>query len=639
MMNRIPLCLGRDPLLAELDHWLDAPAAMVWLVHGIGGIGKSRLAQAFAARAAARGHRVVFIDGQSVEPSPRGVLEALAEALDVPGNRLADLAVAVSTTEACTLVVFDTFERCRQVDGWLRRELLPALPERTRLLIVGRDAPVPQWALLDPPYSVHRSTELHGLDDASADALLAELGLPLAQRCSVVRASHGHPLALRLAARLGRSAPANLSLQPLLEALVQWLHDEVDDPLLRRALHRVAVVRRVTVSLLRALLPEAVDPHATLEALAALPMCSIAADGLIVHDAVRPSLAAHYKAIDPVGHRQARHAAWQALHAESLVASRADLWRYTADLLYLAEAAPMREAFFPTSSEVVAVEPATAADAAAIATIAQTRVGPEEAALVLRWWRAVPSAVRVTRDARNAVSGFVCAAEWSALPRDLIDADPVARAWRAHLHDDPVEPRERVLAMRSMVSADSTAGWSPELAALSLDLKRAYIELRPRLRRLYAAMAPEETEAGLFRAAGFHALPECTVETDHRPRHSLLLDFGPGSVDGWLSQLVAVTLSDADRPSVRLDTAARELCVDGQRVGLTALEFELMHHLVEHTGEAIKRGDLLDEVWGTRYEGGSNVVDVAIRALRRKLGVRAACIETVPRFGYRFRQP
>jgi two-component system alkaline phosphatase synthesis response regulator PhoP len=79
------------------------------------------------------------------------------------------------------------------------------------------------------------------------------------------------------------------------------------------------------------------------------------------------------------------------------------------------------------------------------------------------------------------------------------------------------------------------------------------------------------------------------------------------------------------------------LIVDGQRVRLAPLEFSLVSYLMARPGEALKRGDVLDDVWGVDFEGGSNVLDVAIRALRRKLGVRASCIETVTRYGYRFR--
>jgi DNA-binding response OmpR family regulator len=56
--------------------------------------------------------------------------------------------------------------------------------------------------------------------------------------------------------------------------------------------------------------------------------------------------------------------------------------------------------------------------------------------------------------------------------------------------------------------------------------------------------------------------------------------------------------------------------------------------LVVHAGEVISRERLLDEVWGYHFDPGSNVVDVCIRRLRKKLGPEAP-IETVRHAGYR----
>ena len=49
------------------------------------------------------------------------------------------------------------------------------------------------------------------------------------------------------------------------------------------------------------------------------------------------------------------------------------------------------------------------------------------------------------------------------------------------------------------------------------------------------------------------------------------------------------------------------------------------------------RDELTDAVWEPGYDGGSNVVDVTVRTLRRKLGDQASVLQTVHRVGYRFR--
>ena len=57
--------------------------------------------------------------------------------------------------------------------------------------------------------------------------------------------------------------------------------------------------------------------------------------------------------------------------------------------------------------------------------------------------------------------------------------------------------------------------------------------------------------------------------------------------------------------------------------------------LSDHRGRPVSRAEILRDVWGTTYEGGSNVVDVVVGTLRRKLGPEAARVETARGVGYR----
>jgi len=62
-----------------------------------------------------------------------------------------------------------------------------------------------------------------------------------------------------------------------------------------------------------------------------------------------------------------------------------------------------------------------------------------------------------------------------------------------------------------------------------------------------------------------------------------------------------------------------------------------LNALAAHPAAPVSRADLLREVWGTGYDGGSNTVDAVIRSLRKKLGAVADRIETVRGVGYRLR--
>jgi two-component system, OmpR family, response regulator len=86
--------------------------------------------------------------------------------------------------------------------------------------------------------------------------------------------------------------------------------------------------------------------------------------------------------------------------------------------------------------------------------------------------------------------------------------------------------------------------------------------------------------------------------------------------------------------SLTLDLARRQARLGGLVADLSDREFRLLHHLVEHAGTIVSRERLLSEVWGYHFEPGSNVVEVCIRRLRKKLGEDAP-IETVRHAGYR----
>ena len=112
------------------------------------------------------------------------------------------------------------------------------------------------------------------------------------------------------------------------------------------------------------------------------------------------------------------------------------------------------------------------------------------------------------------------------------------------------------------------------------------------------------------------------------------LDFGPASVDGWLTRIIATELRVED-DSI-LDIAQHQLVLGDSRVALTRLEFEVFRYLYERPGAVVERAVLLRDVWGYDYAGGSNIIEALVASLRRKLGDRAVVIETVRGVGYRF---
>jgi two-component system, OmpR family, response regulator len=86
--------------------------------------------------------------------------------------------------------------------------------------------------------------------------------------------------------------------------------------------------------------------------------------------------------------------------------------------------------------------------------------------------------------------------------------------------------------------------------------------------------------------------------------------------------------------ALSLDVTRRQARWGDVVAELSDREFRLLHHLVRHEGEVVSRESLLADVWGYHFDPRSNVVDVCVRRVRRKLGAGAP-IETVRHGGYR----
>jgi DNA-binding response OmpR family regulator len=83
-----------------------------------------------------------------------------------------------------------------------------------------------------------------------------------------------------------------------------------------------------------------------------------------------------------------------------------------------------------------------------------------------------------------------------------------------------------------------------------------------------------------------------------------------------------------------LDLARRRVRFRSRAVELSEREFQVLHHLARHAGDVVSRTRLLEDVWGYGFDPGTNLVDVCVRRLRKKLGPDAP-IETVRHAGYR----
>jgi DNA-binding CsgD family transcriptional regulator len=239
------------------------------------------------------------------------------------------------------------------------------------------------------------------------------------------------------------------------------------------------------------------------------------------------------------------------------------------------------------------VERAEPGDAAAIRAIAETREPPAAAAALLRWWERQPETFYVARGTAGDVAAVLHLCEWGDLDDALLRDDPVARAWGAHMALSPPLPGDRVLTMRRWLGRDSGELLSPPVGACWLDVKRAYMELRPRLSRLYSVMAGPDALAPIFEPLGF-APAGPAVDLGGARQQPVWLDFGPGSVDGWLRRLVGAEVAGEE--------AAVTMASAGAASPLSPREAEVLTLIAEgYTNRAIAARLVISEKTAGRH--------------------------------------
>ena len=117
--------------------------------------------------------------------------------------------------------------------------------------------------------------------------------------------------------------------------------------------------------------------------------------------------------------------------------------------------------------------------------------------------------------------------------------------------------------------------------------------------------------------------------------------FNPRELVARVKAVLRRAQGERDVPEVieagrlRIDSASREVTLDGRSLTLRAKEFELLSAFAQHKGTVLDRERLLRMVWGTDYYGDSRTIDVHVAWLRDKLGDSSVKIQTVWGVGYK----
>jgi DNA-binding response OmpR family regulator len=183
---------------------------------------------------------------------------------------------------------------------------------------------------------------------------------------------------------------------------------------------------------------------------------------------------------------------------------------------------------------------------------------------------------------------------------------------------------------------------APDADVLILDARRDLATARSTCRLLRATglsvpLVLVVTEGGL------------TVVTAEWAASDILLeDASPAEVEARIRLVIERSIagepdedaSEISSGDLTIDAGGYTARVRGRPLDLTYKEFELLKYLAQHPGRVFTRAQLLQEVWGYDYYGGTRTVDVHVRRLRAKLGPEhEQLIGTVRNVGYRFDPP
>jgi hypothetical protein len=555
--------VGRSAELRLLEQCLgDDHPACVALVSGPGGIGKSTLVREFTRRASSHGWQTFTVEGRDLPPNPDALEEALAGARRSPRP----------------LVVLDSYELIGGLDGYLRRDLLPTLPDRTFAVLAGRLAPDPGW-FAGGWEGMAVELELGALAARDARQLLSMRGIDADRVPAIVDWADGSPLALALAADAATDdeswSPERVDERPeLLRPLIRRLVDAELQGERLSALSVAAIARITTAELLRAVLPET-DAEAAYARLRSLSFTEPLGDGLTLHELVRRALRADIRFRESDRERALRrrivdHLYERALDGEPLI---------QIEMAHLVENQAIRWGFGWEGASDHRIDDLRPADVGQVTALLAERGLSEWWPLTGRFFADAPERVAVVRDRGDRVCAYLVAMTPANAP-PFADENPLVGPWLAHARADAAlgeavlwhdsvdftgDPRGRVQAMLGMAGILRSGVRNP---------RYAYLPINPAKR---SALAFAQT-------LGAKPLPELDFALGPHRVACHRIDFGPGGLLAAERAVVYAELglpppADAAAPSAAAPPRGRDdpAGVDAVREALR--NFHLPHEL------------------------------------------------------------
>ncbi len=504
-------------------------------IHGPGGRGKTTLLEEYRRFCTQAAISVTYVDARYVDPTPEAFLRVVSDAGQA-GN---------GATRRALLV--DTYESIDGLDGWLRRSFLPAMDENLFVVLAGRNRPDTAW-LADPGWREEvKILPLRNLTPEETIDFLNARDVPEEQHSSVIAFTHGHPLALALAAEHVRQDPASpftLDGAPdVVQTLLQRFLTVAPSKAHRSALEGASLVQALTEPLLASLL-ETDDAYEAFNWLRGLTFMEEGPNGLFPHDVAREVLAAELEWRDPARfneiHSRARRFCMDRIRDAVTDDERSNA---IGDYVFLYRTNPvvrpilgtLRAEWDRVGRRMVGTLEAD--DIPVLSAMVAKHEGNESARLAEFWLGHQPKSVQVFRDEDGHSAGFMLTLELDETTEEERSADPALEAaWRYLENHAPLREGDRAIVFRHWMDAEAYQGISAVQSLIFSSMVRRYLTT-PRLAFSFLPCTDGEFWSTIFAFARVHRLADADYEIEGRPYAVFGHDWRAEPLEAWMELL------------------------------------------------------------------------------------------------------
>lgn len=622
------IALFRAAVVAE-----ELPFLLLY-VFGPGGVGKTTLMNAYVAVCAETDTPVIWLDARNIEATPDSFLNALRLTLQLaPTDNPIDVLSALPERR---VLLVDTYEAVEALDGWLRDQFLPTLPENILVVLSGRRPPSSGWHMDIGWQTLMHTVSLRNLSPDDSRTYLQQRSIPEGQHQAVLDFTHGHPLALSLTAELF-AQNGSISVEPeaapnLVHILLERLVEQAPDAVHRAALETCALVHLTTEGLLAELL-ELPDGHALFSWLRGLSFIESEPHGIFPHDIVREALIADLRWRNPTRyadlHRRAR-----AYYGRRLQETQGlEQQRVLFDYIFLHRDNPVVRSSFQWQGTAGAwTDTAQPADHPEILALIEQHEGAKSAQLAAHWLAHPAQKTLVFRGTSlsggaPALAGFVMLIALHALRPEERVHDPALELALGYLDKSaPLRPGESAVYFRFWMGSDTYHDVSPIQSLIIVNVIRHDLT-SPGLAYTFFPCSNPDFWLPAFSYAEKRRLPEVDFDVDGKRYGVFGHDWRSLPPLAWLTTLAEKELASGAPTEVSPVREAPLLVMSEEDFG--AAVRDALRCYVDPP--ALSSNPLLRSRLVVEGVGAGESIQTKIAALRTMLKETIDALETLPR--------